>query len=80
MDERLVPEPVNRQAIDVDGKAAAMSAAELARVLERGDPSIAAVLHGRRIAIVMDVLTDGKVLAIAERLSELLLGRSDRSA
>jgi hypothetical protein len=42
MDERFVPEPVNCLAIDVDEKAAAISAAELARALETGDPGIAA--------------------------------------
>jgi D-glucosaminate-6-phosphate ammonia-lyase len=72
MDERFVSEPVNCLAIDVDGKAAGMSAAELARALETGEPGIAAIREGNRIAIVVDVLTDAEVLAIADRLRELL--------
>jgi hypothetical protein len=68
MDERLVPEPVNALVIRIDPAVAGLSAAAVAEALEAGTPSVMAIREDDRIAIVMDVLEDADVAAIAARL------------
>ena len=72
MDERFVPEPVNCVVIEFDEARAGISAAAAADALEAGTPSIAAVLDGNRLAVVMDVLADAEVVHIIARLREIL--------
>lgn len=72
MDERFIDEPVNCLLVTFE-KAAAKSAPEVSRILEEAPPpSILAVQEGDKIGFVMDVLTDGEVAHIGERLNILL--------
>lgn len=70
--ETFVPEPVNCLVMDFDASTAPRSAAEVARELETGDPSIIVVQDRNRLAVVMDVITDEELNVIAERLQELI--------
>jgi len=72
MDERFVPEPVNCLVIEVDARAAGMSASELAARLAAGNPGILAIEDGDRIGIVMDVLLEAEVRHIGERVRQAL--------
>ena len=47
-------------------------AAEAGEALKNGTPSIMTVLEGDKLAVVMDVLEDGEVLMIGDRIRELL--------
>ena len=55
-------------------KATGFSAAEVEQALAAGTPRILAVREGDRLAVVMDVLQDREVLAIARRLHQILKG------
>jgi len=72
MDERFVPEPVNCLLLTFEGAKSGKSAAEIARKLEASTPPILAILEGDKIGIVMDVLNDGEVAYIGDRLVELM--------
>jgi len=74
MDERFIAEPVNCLVIDVDPSQGGHSATSLAEALAAGDPSIAAIQEGDRIAVVMDVLEDAEVALIGERIRKLVGG------
>jgi L-seryl-tRNA(Ser) seleniumtransferase len=72
MDEKFVAEPVNCVVIEFDESTVGMSALEVADELEVGTPSIVAVRDGHRLAVVMDVLEDGEVVIVGDRLREIL--------
>jgi seryl-tRNA(Sec) selenium transferase len=72
MDERFIAEPVNCLLITVDPAAFGISAAAAAAALQAGTPSIMTILEGDKIAIVMDVLEEGEVDLIADRIKALV--------
>ncbi len=74
MDERLIPDPVNALVITFDKAKSGLTANEASDKLAAGDPSILAVVEGDRLAVVMDVLEDPEILAIAERLRQIVKG------
>jgi L-seryl-tRNA(Ser) seleniumtransferase len=75
MDERFVPEPVNCLVIRFE-PAGGASPASLARRLADGDPSILAVEESDKLAIVMDVMSDGEVMIVADRIRRAMAERA----
>ena len=67
MDEQFVPEPVNCLVLRFES-AGGLSPAAVARHLAAGDPSILVIEETDKIGIVMDVLSDGEVMIIADRV------------
>jgi L-seryl-tRNA(Ser) seleniumtransferase len=71
MDERLIPDPVNCLVIDFASHPN-RSAAEVSAALAGGNPSIRGVVEGNTLVIVVETVSDDEVLAISERLRQVV--------
>jgi hypothetical protein len=71
MDERFTAEPVNCLVLRFKPESR-LSPAAVARHLAAGDPQILVIEEPDRIGIVMDVLSDGEVMIIADRLRRIV--------
>ena len=74
MGENLLRQPVNCVALTFDTRSP-HTARSVSDALLAGEPSIAAMVHGDRLVVAVDVMQPGQELIVAGRLQEILVAQ-----